>query len=655
MKKNVTITFIVFLISTSILNAQSWQWGKNGGGSASTALSGDNTILDMKHDKSGNMYVLGLVTRFTAHFMGDTISVNGQNDLLLYKIDCNGNKIWRKQIGDLGSDDGNYSPSLQLDDNENVYVSGFSTASSTHGFRVDTETLFTPAIGQYFRSYIVKYDKNGNYKTFKTNETYRVTNSITYLQSYFGKDNYLYLLAIVGGNLLGVSDTINPKFYILKYDTSITLQSVHPISDSGAVLNWSVTGDRKGNLYIGGYTTPVGGPDSKITLKGGHQVRSAKCFLCKFDTSGTFKWITMNDDTFSYISKYKYNEKLDLIISTGDGGGQFVPGDTGTRYGSIKAVNPAGSGAPVIFVFDTVGNCLRGIGMGSNNISSSNDVDIDNMNNIIIGGLTAGPTFKIGGTTYSTVGQDAFYVKLNSNLEILGGEVLNGLGFYDAITRVVHDEKGNVYVGGYMESHLYIPGDTLYKIGGGASDLFIAKYGVPACNCAYTVSNFSDAFTSSLNYTYTSAASNADSIWWDFGDGNTQSGGLTATHAYTTSGNYTVCQHVSNDCSVDEFCKNVSVVTDINDIKDIKESYSAIIYPNPASSSVHIHIQGGDLPANCEYILFDVAGKQVLAGKITGKDTTIILPNSITDCMYLLKVNNEKGAMLLSKRIEIAR
>ena len=654
--KKVLLVLVMLLFSIITINAQqTWQWGRNGGGSMPTGSgSGDNDILDMKSDMHGNMFILALVTNTNARFMGDTFVVYGSNDLLLYKIDCNGNKIWKKQIGDTGGDDGTFNPALQIDQNENVYVIGYAYIISTHGFRVDTDTLFTPTIGRYFSSYIVKYDKDGNYKSFKTNETFAVTNFITYLTSYMGDDNNLYILTMTRGNILSLSDTINLHFNLLKYNSNLILQSIHGVTDSGVINTWSITGDEKGNLCLAGYTSYVG-PSSKITILGGHQVGPSKTFVCKFDTSGVLKWIKLNDDYQTAIRAITYNKNNGLIYACGSGGAYNTPGDTGTRYGSFHLLNPITflgfkrGGAPIVISFDTSGNVVSGNIVGMHYVSTAYAIDVSNIDHVVIGGIAVGHT-SIGGDTFNPNGQDAFYAELNSSLQFIGGTTLNGDGFYDAITQVAYDERGNIYVGGYMASTMNLPGDTLYRTGGGLSDLFIAKYGVPVCTCPYAVSGFNDAFVSNLNYTYTSSALNADSIWWDFGDGNTQSGGTTANHTYATAGNYIVCQHVSNDCSLDEYCKSVSVVLGIN---DVKESFTAIIYPNPATTSIHIHIQDGDLPANSEYVLFDMSGREVLSGKITGNDTSVMLPNAISNGVYLLQVNDENGSMLMSKRIEI--
>lgn len=642
------LLFLSIILSQSTIQAQTWQWAKNGGGSGpGFSSTGDNKILDIKNDKEGNLYLLSLVSRSTAYFMGDTFLINGPDDLLLYKLDCDGNPLWHKQMGDMVSIEGNENHSIQLDKSNNVYIVGFSYPESSHAYIIDTDTTFLPAIGKLYMSHIIKFSKDGDYILYKTNETFYPSYGIIYVASYLGEDNYLNILTIIGGNLLGVSDTLVPKYYMLKYDTNAVLKSYFAISDSGSVAKWSMTNDDKGHFYFSGYTT-TSGIDRNITIKGGHQVPEAKCFLTKFDSSGTFKWITMNEDSFTGFLDLKYNKNLDYIEAVGQGGAHLS--GIGTKFDTMILANPLSSGGTaIIILFDTSGKIIRGnILGGSSSINSAESIEHTNTNEIIIGGIAGGHT-NFGAFDFpSSIGQEGFYATLNSNLEFTGGTVLEGTGFYDAVTKVSHDERGNIYIGGYMEGNLNLPGDTLHKIGGGASDLFIAKYGVATCSCPYTIANYSDAYTSSLTYTYTSSAINADSIWWNFGDGATQSGGTTATHAYSVAGNYTVCQHTSNVCSLDEFCKNVDVVLSI---KDVKENYSVIIYPNPASTSLHIHVQGDELPRNSVYLIFDVNGKQILSGRMNDNDTTIMLPSSMSDGVYLMEVNDGEGRMLLSKRV----
>ncbi|WP_417611625.1 PKD domain-containing protein [Owenweeksia hongkongensis] len=55
-----------------------------------------------------------------------------------------------------------------------------------------------------------------------------------------------------------------------------------------------------------------------------------------------------------------------------------------------------------------------------------------------------------------------------------------------------------------------------------------------------------------------SNAQNANSILWDFGDGNLSTN-LNPTHTYLQYGTYTVCLIVSNDCYTDTLCQNITI------------------------------------------------------------------------------------------------
>lgn len=75
--------------------------------------------------------------------------------------------------------------------------------------------------------------------------------------------------------------------------------------------------------------------------------------------------------------------------------------------------------------------------------------------------------------------------------------------------------------------------------------------------CAGPVAGFS-ASANELQASFTSTASNADSISWDFGDGATGVG-TNLVHVYPESGTYNVCQFVTNTCGSDTLCQTLQV------------------------------------------------------------------------------------------------
>jgi len=113
--------FFILLFSTSFLISQdhSIEWVKQ-----TTSSSGKST-KDIITDASGNVYVTGSFRGTTDFDYGPGISnltSTGETDIFIQKFDSNGNSLWVKQIGGIDFDIGT---SIDLDANNNVYITGF--------------------------------------------------------------------------------------------------------------------------------------------------------------------------------------------------------------------------------------------------------------------------------------------------------------------------------------------------------------------------------------------------------------------------------------------------------------------------------------------------------------------------------------------------
>ncbi|RMG60117.1 MAG: T9SS C-terminal target domain-containing protein, partial [Bacteroidetes bacterium] len=95
------------------------------------------------------------------------------------------------------------------------------------------------------------------------------------------------------------------------------------------------------------------------------------------------------------------------------------------------------------------------------------------------------------------------------------------------------------------------------------------------------IAGFTSADTG-LAVTFTSTASNADSVHWDFGGGNT-SNEANPSFTFDASGTYTVTQVAFNDCGTDTISAEISVIG--VSIDDLLSAGSLSLYPNPTSGS----------------------------------------------------------------------
>jgi hypothetical protein len=108
------------------LNGQgAWQWARSGGGPNQDGLNG--LVLDA----SGNIYGVGLVQGTATYGPFLTTSPLGNADVLVLKLDANGNWLWLARGGGSGIDEG---AGLAVDAAGNAYIAGhFDGPTATFG------------------------------------------------------------------------------------------------------------------------------------------------------------------------------------------------------------------------------------------------------------------------------------------------------------------------------------------------------------------------------------------------------------------------------------------------------------------------------------------------------------------------------------------
>ena len=123
-----------------------WLWVKSAGSSN----------YDYSHsisvDSSGNSYITGFFSD-TATFGSFTLTSVGGYDIFIAKLDLNGNWIWAKSSGGIGSDIG-YG--ISVDANENSYVTGWFCDPANFG-----SFTLTSILG--YDIFVAKLDAEGNW------------------------------------------------------------------------------------------------------------------------------------------------------------------------------------------------------------------------------------------------------------------------------------------------------------------------------------------------------------------------------------------------------------------------------------------------------------------------------------------------------------
>jgi gliding motility-associated-like protein len=234
-------------------------------------------------DKSGNIFITGYtnspdfpVQSANTYF---NKTLNGLYDVFILKFDNNGNRLWATLYGGNSYD---YSGSVTIDKNENLYVSG---ATESSNFPVQNAgTYFDDKLAGKTDAFILKFDNSGN----RLWGTYYGGNGNEYITN----TSYALTTDLCGNVYMGM-ETSSPGMKTL------------PLGCGGYV---DETFDNKSN---------------------------SDCFLTKFSPSGILLW-------GSYLGDINIDEGIALAIDKNDN--LFTAGSFGTFYPNsvLPLINPGG-------------------------------------------------------------------------------------------------------------------------------------------------------------------------------------------------------------------------------------------------------------------------------------------------------------------------
>lgn len=142
--------------------------------------------------------------------------------------------------------------------------------------------------------------------------------------------------------------------------------------------------------------------------------------------------------------------------------------------------------------------------------------------------------------------------------------------------------------------------------------------------------------------------STAVSFTWDFGDGFTYSGATPPAHTYSSEGIYEITFTVTlNDSCVLQSSNQITVP-----IEEIISTGDIFIYPNPASSILHMVLPADTVPL--QIYITDLTGK-VLLNESVAEQTQIetIDVQALSDGLYLLHLIS--GEITSTKKFEVIR
>ncbi len=363
-------------------------WATQGGG------TGDDDARGMTIDKQGNCYVTGSF-RGSATFGTTTITANGAADMLLLKLDTDGNFVWVKNAATGADDQGGYG--IFVDDAGESYIAGQTKDNATLG------TVQVISKGG-LDSFIAKFDHAGNIKWARG----AGGTGIDYARGIVVDAQGNSYLTGAFQNTANFEGTLLPgaggyDVFLAKYSSDGQLVWAKRAGGSGEDIGRSIALDAGGNIYCTGGFENSAIFDGTALVSGG----STDIYMARYNSSGQLTWLRKAGGTGS---EYGYSIALDPA------GNSFVSGFYSSAAASFGCSSMVNNGLTDIYVakYDPAGSVLWTKSAGSTSNDAAFGLGIDGSGNAYITGQISGPV-NFGLQTLTSKGdRDIFVAKIFS-------------------------------------------------------------------------------------------------------------------------------------------------------------------------------------------------------------------------------------------------
>ena len=449
---------LLILLSTFLkVNAQTWQWAKQGGSTSIDRLS------HLCTDANGDSYIIGsfgfsnVITDYMI-FDNDTVFNNGVNQIFLVKYSASGTVVWTKSIGGNNPNQGNgssyeYAGQIVYDSSSNsLLMTGNFLGSVTFGSTTlygngdlfltkldlngnfiwtrgiygnngdlgtldivtdNTGNIFISGAGTdsvYFSAtikipgggFLAKYDSNGAFLWAKKKFEGCIASKIEYY------NNDLFILGVIYNDTAQI-DTANyisnlsRNMFFARFDTSGNLKWIRYPSSTNSVGGNGMGMDVLGNFYItGSYINNVNFNGNTLSNSNSYDM-----YLVKYDANGNVRWL-LQGNANSALSG--------LRAATTSDGSTYISGTfTGSATFGSYSINSSASNDYYIARYNSTGYCL-GVTKLTGISQSGFNIATDNLGNCIVAGEFSSPTpINIGTTTLTAVyASDVFIAKLDA-------------------------------------------------------------------------------------------------------------------------------------------------------------------------------------------------------------------------------------------------
>ena len=388
---------------------------------------------------------------------------------------------WVKKIGATNTQQG---ISIATDPSANVYSLSYFSGTVDFDPGIATSTIAAAGTTGQGDFAVTKFDLNGNFVWVKSfggtsNDAARSialdVNGNIYVTGHF-QGTCDFDPSLGTSNLTSVG---NNDAFVLKLNSSGDLLWVKNIGSSGDDRGYSLKVDALGNVYSTGQFFSTA--DFDLSSPSIHTLTSlgqADIYVLKLDVNGNFVWVKQMGGSLGNFSR-----AIDL-----DGtGNPIVSG----FYTGVCDFDPSpatytlqtnGNNDFFITKLDVTGNLLWSKSMGSTGNDASFCLNVDNNNNILIGGMFEGNLdfdLSVSTNTLTSYGfQDAYILKLDPNGNYLWAKQMGCSTDNDQCNAITTDAIGNVYTTGIFFSNAdFDTSISTYTLqSNGQNDVFISKF-----------------------------------------------------------------------------------------------------------------------------------------------------------------------------------
>ena len=540
------------------------------------SITGNNSINSMAIDHFDNIYVCG-------YFRNDSL-IFGRNKLyndaaynnttpFIAKYDSNGNEIWAKACTNTNKQtefEGEIY-SICVDKDNNIHILGtFKGSMSVDKFTLTDSNIYYPTL------FLAKFDSSGQTLWAKDGQSNGsgwcnpTSIAVDLIGNTFITGYYNVISLQIGSTILinsSYGDNFN-EIFIAKYD-----QSGNPIwakspSGNGSDYASTLSVDKSGNAYIGGYFGYNQGfqktelcPIKFDSISLSPSSMNNNLFLAKYNSNGKILWAK----TVPSISNPNSNTAINSIF-TDNKNNVYTTGvyNYNITFDSISLSNNHGN-ASDIFVnkSDSLGKIIWAKTYGGNLDDSGLAITGDNKGNLFLAGGMYSNNLLLGKDSLSSIGDlDVFVAKIlldtthiYSTIKLCPGDSVVTLTAPSNNSNYSWHDTNNKIIGYTQSLIVKVLSDSVvyvctFKNQQDSTITYsctIIKYN-PKADFSFSLS---DCKTNTVQFTNKSA-SNLGSLTylWNFGDG-TGSTEISPLHNYASAGNHQVgllIQNTSSGC-----------------------------------------------------------------------------------------------------------